>query len=545
MTDLASNPRDLVGLPKDEWERRWHRMTPRQRTAWWLWWQEQQETPWRANPAEMSIYLAPGLFQRWRYWMLLGEKFRDAVLGVSPRQIWELPPRYGKSTMASQWGPAWALDHDPTHKIILTSYGDDLADENARAARDILNEYSDQLRSQLRPDVKRRDRFMTEQGGGILAAGIGAAITGFGANGAVMDDLFKNWQEAHSEAKRDAIDMAYKAVIRTRLEGDNPWQLVPMTRWHEDDISGRLQQRMEDGTGEAWEVVRLPAIAESFDPTSHDKLLRIPDLLGRAPGEVIEPAKFTVEFEQSRAQSLGSFLTAALLQQRPAPDEGGEFKRSWWNIETVMPESYQQMLSSWDMKLKERDSGDFTVGQVWGRNGKDCWLVDTFRGKWTQATTACAIALITVRYPQCRRHLVENAGYGPEVMDALRTPSPGYVVNDDMAAQLGMTPAERDQVSTIRSRGVSGLIPVKPRGSKTVRARAVVPYIEAGDVHLPAHAPWLGAFLEEVSAFDQGSYDDQVDAMSQALAKMHNLGVRRQRTFGEQLRNTRAHTVGG
>jgi hypothetical protein len=182
---------------------------------------------------------------------------------------------------------------------------------------------------------------------------------------------------------------------------------------------------------------------------------------------------------------------------------------------------------------------------VWGRNGKDCWLVDTFRGKWTQATTACAIALITVRYPQCRRHLVENAGYGPEVMDALRTPSPGYVVNDDMAAQLGMTPAERDQVSTIRSRGVSGLIPVKPRGSKTVRARAVVPYIEAGDVHLPAHAPWLGAFLEEVSAFDQGSYDDQVDAMSQALAKMHNLGVRRQRTFGEQLRNTRAHTVGG
>jgi phage terminase large subunit-like protein len=337
--------------------------------------------------------------------------------------------------------------------------------------------------------------------------------------------------------------MAYKAVIRTRLEGDNPWQIVPMTRWHQDDISGRLQQRTEDGTGESWEVVRLPAIAEHYDPESHDPLLRHRDLLGRQPGEVIEPEKFTIGFERARALSLGSFLAAALLQQRPAPDEGGEFKRSWWKIETVMPESYQQMMSSWDMKLKERDSGDFTVGQVWGRNGKDCWLVDTFRGKWTQATTAAAIALITVRHPQCRRHLVENAGYGPEVMDSLRTPSPGYVVSDDLAAQLGMTADERDAVSHIRARGVTGLIPVKPRGSKTVRARAIVPYVEAGDVHLPAHAPWLGAFLEELSSFDQGSYDDQVDALSQALAKMHNLGVRRTRTYGEQLRSTQASSV--
>ena len=132
------------------------------------------------------------------------------------------------STMASQWGPAWALDRDPTQKIILVSYGDDLADENARATRDLLAEHRTHLRAQLRPDVKRRDRFMTEQGGGVLGAGIGSAITGFGANGAVLDDPFKNWQEAHSEAKREAVDMAYKAVIRTRLEGDNPWQIVPM-----------------------------------------------------------------------------------------------------------------------------------------------------------------------------------------------------------------------------------------------------------------------------------------------------------------------------
>jgi phage terminase large subunit-like protein len=205
-----------------------------------------------------------------------------------------------------------------------------------------------------------------------------------------------------------------------------------------------------------------------------------------------------------------------------------------------VPDRFDQELSSWDMKLKERDSGDFTVGQVWGRIGRMCWLRDSFRGKWTQATTANALALVVVRYPNCRRHLVENAGYGPEVMEALRTPAPGYVVSDDMAAQLGMAPDEREQVAVIRRRGVGGLIPITPKGSKVVRARAVAPYVEAGDCYLPAHAPWLPAFLEELSAFDQGSYDDQVDAFSQALARMHNLGIRRTKTYGEELRSTTA-----
>ena len=537
------DPWAVAALPKPEFDRWWAEADAGERSAFYLW-AEETAKPWRHDPATMSVHLAPHHFNRWAYWMLLGRKFREAVTGVSPRQLWMLPPRYGKSTMASQWGPAWALDRDPTVKIILVSYGDDLADENARATRDLLAEHRLNLRAQLRPDVKRRDRFMTEQGGGVLGAGIGSAITGFGANGAVLDDPFKNWQEAHSEARREAVDMAYKAVIRTRLEGDNPCQIVPMTRWHEDDIHGRLLERMEDGTGEAWEIVRLPAFAEAAIPSHPDATMRAPDALGREVGQVIEAAKFTPEFERSRARSLGTFLAAALLQQRPAPAEGGEFRRAWWRIEEQMPERYASMMSSWDMKLKERDSGDFTVGQVWGRNGKDCYLVDQFRGRWTQADTACALALLTVRHPECRRHYVENAGYGPEVMEALRTPAPGYQVSDDVAGRLGMTAEERDQVGAIRQRGVPGIVPNNARGSKVVRARAVASYVEAGDVHLNGRAPWLGVFLEEVSGFPQSAHDDQVDAMSQALAKMHKLGVRRSRTYGDELRSTSATSVG-
>jgi phage terminase large subunit-like protein len=541
---LGFDPAELIGLPKPKFDRVWSTLSERQRSAFYVWGSE-QEDDWRSTPATMSVHLAPAQWQRWRYWMLLGEKFRSAVTGVSPRQIWTLPPRYGKSVMASQWGPAWALDRSPTTKIVLASYGDNLAVENARATLDLLRSHSGpgKLRTLLRRDVQRQDRFMTAQGGGVLGKGFRSGVAGFGAHGIVIDDPFKNWQEAHSQAVREAVDMAYKAVLFSRLENDAAWQLLVMTRWHEDDLVGRLLQRMEDGTGQSWELLRIPAVAERFEPDSSDRWHRMPDPLGREPGEVIEPARFSVAFEAERATGLGSFLTAALLQQRPAPDEGGEFKRSWWQVETVMPEGYEQMISSWDMKLKERDSGDFTVGQVWGRNGRHCYLVDTFRGKWTQATTACAIALITTRYPRCRRHIIENTGYGPEVMETLRTPAPGYEVSDDVAGQLGMTTDEREAVASIRRRGLSGLIPNNPKGSKAVRARAVAMYVEAGDVHLPSHAPWLGDFLEELSAFDQGTHDDQVDACSQALSKLHYRGIRKTRTYGEEMRAVRASSM--
>ena len=169
-------------------------------------------------------------------------------------------------------------------------------------------------------------------------------------------------------------------------------------------------------------------------------------------------------------------------------------------------------------------------------------MVDQLRGQWSQALTANAMCLLSVRYPECRRHLVEAAGYGPEVMESLRTPAPGYAVSDDVAGQLGMTDQEREAVNAVRRRGLAGIIPVAVKGSKYVRALAVSGYIEAGDVHLPANAPWLPAFLEEVSAFPNGSHDDMVDCVSMALSRLHR--VRRGRGSGEVQRQIRAGSVG-
>ena len=512
----------------------------------------ESQTPWRETPVTMAHHLTKGRFKLWAYSRLLGRKFRDAVDGRSKRQIWNVPARMGKSVVASQWGPAWALDRDPTTNLILVSYSDALALENAVAVRQILREHARDpddsskllLRSQLMADRQRMDRFVTTLGGGLLAGGILSSLTGFPGDGIVLDDPYKDWPEAHSQARRDLVDHQYRSVIRLRAETEDAWILLVQTRWHEDDQTGRFLMQMEDGTGEAWEHVRIPAIAEEFDPESFDALLRVPDPLGRAPGEVIERERFSLDAVKARALSLGEYLTAAMEQGRPGPEEGGEFKRAWWRIDDSMPEKADAWLSSWDMKLKDKESGDYVVGQVWCRTGVDVWCVDQFRGQWNQATTALAICLAHVRWPSCRRHIVENTGNGPEVMEALRTAMPGYEISDDLASQLGMNAEEREGVQRLRRRGVPGLIPNTPKGSKTVRARAVVSYIEAGNAHLPARASWTPIFIEEHAAFPNGSHDDQVDAMSQAVSKLHRVGRGRTRGYGPEQRNVRAGSVG-
>jgi hypothetical protein len=447
---------------------------------------------WRLTPTTMANYLTGGKLKRWPYAMLLGRKFADAVEGRSTRQIWNMPPRYGKSLYASQWGPAWALDRDPSYQMILASYGDTLALENAHKLRSLLVDYRDHLRVDLRPDRRAAKRFVTSAGGGILASGLLSGITGFPANGLVLDDPFKNWQEAHSAARRDAVENEFRAVVASRMEWEDSWVIVPMTRWHEDDICGRLIKHAEDETGEAWEMVRIPELCD--DPDN--------DPLGRALGEVIETQRFSKRAIARKHLTAGTYLTASMYQQRPAPEEGGELKRAWWRLESSMPPHYDVAVSSWDLKLKDNETGDFVVGQVWGRTGKDMWMVDQLRGQWNQATAESAIALMSIRHPYLRAHYIEKAGNGPEVIAALTSQHPDYELSDDIFSQLGMTLEERIKVTALRRRGMGGIMGVTVKGTKSARMRAVSGYIEAGDVHLPERASWLGTFMDECVTLD-------------------------------------------
>ncbi|MGH9095687.1 MAG: terminase large subunit domain-containing protein [Acidimicrobiales bacterium] len=474
---------------------------------------------WRADPAQMSHKLSRGRFKLWPYWRLLGQKFADAVEGRSKRQIWNMPPRYGKSQMASQWGPAWALDRQPDKTIMLVSYGETLALENAIGVRDILKTNRDVLRAQLRTDRRARARFVTTSGGGVVAGGIGGGLTGFPGDGIVFDDPFKDEVAAASKATRDRVDGAFRSVLGTRVETEETWIIVVMTRWHEDDLTGRLIARMLAGDGEPYEVVRIPDIAEHHDPDHHSYVIRLPDPLGRAPGEIIEPERFSPAMVEQKHLAAGSYFEAAMYQQRPAPEEGSEIKRHWFRKVSQLPPRYDIEITSWDMKLKDKESGDYVVGQHWGRVAASYYLSDQLRGQWNQATTENAIALMAVRYPNVRAHYIENTGNGPEVMEALRNGHPGYEVSDELAGLLGMSPDERAKVSALRQRGIGNLLPVNPKGPKPVRMRAVSGYIEGGSVFLLETASFRGVYLDEMASFPNG-HDDQVDATSQALSKL-------------------------
>lgn len=490
---------------------------------------------WRADPSTFGAHLlGQPRFVRYRFSALLGAAFRRAADGVEPRQIWMLPARYGKSLLASQIGPAWALDRDPAANIILSSYGYDLARENAVGARDIIIEHPDQLRVRLRPDRRRQDRWVTTEGGGLLAAGVGGSMVGFGAGGGligagggvILDDLFKNWAEAHSEAERERRWKWILSVVRLRLNSERAFIIHVTTRWHQDDVVGRQLAAAATGDGDQWTVYRLPAIAEAPTDKYPD-----PDLLGRQPGEVLEPARFTLPDVLARQRTLGSYLTAGMEQQRPAPEEGGELKRAWWRWGDPPTGTPDACITSWDMKLKEAKSGDYVVGQCWRRYASTVWAVEQLRGQWNMPETRAAIALMQVRHPEANRHLVENSGNGPEVIAALRAGIRNATVDDATAGVLGMNRTEREQVERLLQRGMPGIIPVTVKTDKVARSRAVSGYLEAGDVWLSNVGVngWGAQLVDEAAAFPNGDNDDSVDAWSQALAFL--LGAATTATF--------------
>jgi phage terminase large subunit-like protein len=506
--------------------------------------------PWRSDPASFAAHLTaeePTPYQMWRHTALMSSHLARAATGEEPHQIHMIGSQYGKTTLL-MWFILWMLDRDPTLRIMYVSYDADRAVDFGGDVRDLVVKHREHLRFSLRTDQRAKGKWETPQGGGLYCVGILGGITGFPQDAVLCDDLFKGWEWAHSPAQREKVWNIYTSQVRMRLQAFTCPVIHVGTRWHEDDMPARLMKlSAADENADRWVVLRLPTFAEAPDPLATDPLLRMPDPLGRLPGELLCPERFPLKEALARKAGLAMYLWAGLEQQRPAPLGGTIFKRAWWqlDLEDVYSGKADTLISSWDMKLKNKKAGDYVVGQVWARTGKDLWLLDQIRGQFDQPTVENAVALMMVRHPKVGRHYMENTGTGPEVMDALRTAYPNYVLSEDIIGLLGMTEEEAEKVQALRRRGMPGIIPVNPKGDKVSRAIATTGAIEAGDVHLPAFAPWLPVFLEEMSNFSGkgDAHDDIVDACTQAISKLHKL-TGKLRTYADELQNTRASSVG-
>ena len=440
---------------------------------------EVDDEDWAAQRSATSLTLYP-------HTRLFGRKFADAVAGRSRFQIWSVGPRYGKSLLASNWGPLWYLEHYPAKRVILGSYGHHLAVRNGRIVRNLARAHGARLSIQLAKDSQAADQWMTTEGGGLLAAGAGGAMTGFGGDVVIIDDPFKDWAEAQSQTIRDNVWDWFRSVVFTRLHKGGAIIIVA-TRWHKDDLSGRLiaedRGRVAKGLRPRWEVIRLPTIADAH---ARGEL----DPLGREDGEVLCPDLFPPEEVMDQRELLGPAIHRAMHQQDPAAAEGSIFKAEWWHWYSSLPEplTIHQWTVSVDCAFKERHDSSFVVIQVWARVGSYHYLVDQARGRWDYVRTKSEIQRIAVRYPRVTTFLVEDKANGPAII-----------------SELGQT--------------IAGMVPIEPQGSKESRAYAVQGIPESGHVILPVPqlAPWIDSFTSECEDFPDGTADDQVDAFTQYL----------------------------
>lgn len=424
-------------------------------------------------------YVHRGAYFHGRHTHLVCEVLEKVEQGEVDRLMVFMPPRHSKSMTISETFPSWFIGRKPDRKVILASYGDSLARRFGRANRKKVEEFAPSVFGvQLSPEHGSASNWgIEEHGGQMISAGIGGPISGEGADLLVIDDPIKNRQEADSETYRDMVWNEWQNTLLTRLQ-PGAAVVVILTRWHEDDLAGRLLNSEPD----LWTVLSLPAVAEENDA------------LGREPGQALWPEfGFDEDWAAGRKTSVGSYTWSSLYQQRPSPPQGGVLQRGWWQYYRQAPSKFDEVVQSWDMNFKDKKGSSYVVGQVWGRNGADKYLLDQVRARLDFVATLRAVVSLSAKWPQARRKLVEDKANGPAVISSLK-------------------------------RQVSGLTAVTPQGSKEARAHAVSPDIEAGNVYIPdpSIAPWVHDFVEECANFPNSANDDQVDAMSQALDRFQS-----------------------
>lgn len=299
------------------------------------------------------------LYQRAHHHELIAAKLEAVERGEIDRLMIFMPPRHGKSELASKRFPAWCLGRQPTRQIIAASYNSDLANDFGRNVRNIVAEPEfGQIFPgvSLAPDSQAANRLNTNRGGAYVAAGVGTAVTGRGAHIALIDDPFKDREEADSERRRELVWDWYRSTLYTRLMPGGAIVLI-QTRWHEDDLAGRLLEQEAD----QWDVLELPAIS--------------------SVGEALWPEWYDLPALRRIQSTIGPREWSALYQQRPQPDEGTFFQRAWfktWEADTRPP---LRFYGSSDYAVTA-DGGDYTVHRVWGIDSEgDLYRVDGWRGQ--------------------------------------------------------------------------------------------------------------------------------------------------------------------
>lgn len=406
---------------------------------------------------------------------LLIAELQAVADGAVDRLMIFMPPGSGKSRYTSQLFPAWLLSRRERLQMIGASHTAELADDFSGKIQALISENAALLGYDLRTDAK--GRWYTTNGGGYLAAGVRGAIPGWRADAVVIDDPIKGRAAADSPTDRKNVWDWYNGDLERRLT-PNSFIVLMHTRWHEDDLAGRLLET----EAHRWRVLTLPAEAEANDP------------LGRAPGEWLWSdsgygyGQGLAQIKQSLSERAASREWASQYQQRPVPDSGSYFLRDWLrSVPTLPPRSALRVFGASDYAVTD-DGGDFTVHIVVGVDSDDrLYVLDLWRGQtssdqWVEAF--CDLVCLWKPMGWAEETGQIRAGIGPWL---------------DRRSRERRAFVARQTFPT--------------RGDKSVRAQSIRGRCALNGLYVAADAPFRADFEAELLSFPAGKHDDQVDAL--------------------------------
>ncbi len=410
-------------------------------------------------------------FQLAKHHSKLIRKLEAVEAGRIRRLLISMPPRHGKSLLTTTIFPSWYLGRNPGNSVITASYGQDLADDFGRQVRGYVNDaYTQSAFPELKiaEDSNSMKRFTTTAGGNYFAVGVGASITGRGANLLLIDDPIRNREDARSEVVLRTLQGWFSTVAYTRLAPGGA-VVVIQTRWSHNDLIGWLLREHGD---EGWDYLNMPAIAEV-------------DGDGRKEGEALWPERFDLADLKSKRSILGGADFEALYQGRPTAEEGAVFQRAWWRQYIEIP-NLKRIIQSWDTAFKTGSENDYSVCTTWGEAVDGFYLLHRFKKR--------------IEFPELKRQVA-----------ALATEwKPNIILIEDKASGQSL-------IQEIKQSTRFPVRAIKVDTDKLSRAHAASPLVECGKVFLPKTAPWLEDYLSVMSTFPAGAHDDDVDSTTQAL----------------------------
>ncbi|MCD5528920.1 phage terminase large subunit [Lactobacillus delbrueckii subsp. lactis] len=433
----------------------------------------------------------------YRHTKFVCEKLQKIIDGEQHFYIVEMPPQHGKSLSITKTFPSYYLMRNPSKHVMVSAYSQDLYTQFAASNRRNFMTWSKLFGLKTGKNTANEFEVLDPHGegspGSFFATSMLGGASGMPADLLIIDDPIKNSEEAMSPTIKNKIWNEWNMTFYPRLQKGGS-VIVIMTRWQKDDLAGRLLQR----SSLPWEEIKLPAIAEDMPDGQTDAI-------GRKAGEPLCPELHDLDELLTHKNDMGTQQFTALYQQSPTVEGGNLFKREWVKYfvpdrqtqarlgltdkeAVVQPKIFDELAQSWDATFKDSDSSDYVAGQVWARRDADYYLMDWVHERLSFVQTLSAIRSITTKWPKAKAKYIEDKANGSAIIDTLK-------------------------------HEIGGIIPVTPDGGKIVRASAVSPLWEAGNVYVP-HPLWkpgVEDLLQEIFEFPNAAHDDYVDAMTQAL----------------------------